>query len=167
MGKQVMRAAAALVALVLMMWPAAIGAIEQRPMPAFRVVTSDGAPVDSAQLSSEVQFLVVYVGANCRPCDAMLESLKGWASPALIARTVVIVRGGAPAATDYMQRQLPQELQGIKWYADPDNAAAKALKLQGAPVIIGVKTGVITWSISGVLSDPPALQSVVRSWVEY
>jgi len=60
---------------------------------------------------------------------------------------------------------LPPDLQ-LTWYADPERVAATALELSGAPVLIGVRNGAVEWQVGGVLNDPAALESVVRSWVE-
>jgi hypothetical protein len=41
------------------------------------------------------------------------------------------------------------------------------LELKGAPALIGIDHGEVSWTISGVLNDPKALEFVVRKWVEY
>jgi hypothetical protein len=41
-----------------------------------------------------------------------------------------------------------------------------ALRLTGTPVLVGVKQGMIQWAISGVLNDPAALESAVKTWVD-
>jgi hypothetical protein len=41
-----------------------------------------------------------------------------------------------------------------------------ALEIQGAPVLVGVRKGTVVWSMSGVLNDPKALASLIRSWVQ-
>ena len=54
----------------------------------------------------------------------------------------------------------------VRWLADPDGAAWKALRLTGTPFILGIKDSQIVWSLAGVLNDPAVLESVIRSWVE-
>ena len=77
------------------------------------------------------------------------------------------MRGPSAAAAAYIAERLPPEAAAVAWYADETNDAARALEIQGAPVLVGVERGEIKWTISGVLNDPKALESVVRTWVEY
>jgi hypothetical protein len=155
----------AVVAVVLA--TVALGAREQRPLPAFSVVAAGGETRASGALSAEPRWVLMYVTPGCRSCDRLLQALKDWQSPQLLARTVVIVRGPSAAAAAYIGERLPQEAAGVAWYADQAGEGAQALDLKGAPVLLGVERGEIKWTISGVLNDPKALESAVRTWVEY
>jgi hypothetical protein len=141
-------------------------AIERKPLPLFRLLASDGATVvPSNELPGGDQWLLVYVSPGCPSCDLLLAALKGWQSASLIQHTILVV--GAPtaaAAQQYVQRILPPDVSGIQWYADVQAEAWTALQLTGTPVLVGVNKGTIQWAISGVLNDPGALESVVKTW---
>lgn len=142
-------------------------AIETRPMPPFTVTRPDGAVVDSAHLTAETQYVLLYVKADCRPCDRLLALIRNANSPQFTSRVVVLVNG-APADGDrYIARLIPAEAGPVTWYADTDGGGYGALRLTGAPVLIGVKDGRVMWSVAGVLNDAATVESVVRTWVTY
>jgi hypothetical protein len=142
-------------------------AIEQKPLPPFRLLAPDGATlVPSNELQGGDQWLLVYVSPGCPSCDLLLAALKGWQSASLIQHTIVVVGAQTTAAAQqYMQRMLPPEVGAVQWYADVQAEAWTALQLTGTPVLVGVRKGMIQWAISGVLNDPGALESVVKTWV--
>lgn len=158
---------AVLAALVVLLPSIRGQAIEQRPLPAFQVLSLDGTTVDSAQLSAVERWLLIYVTPECSPCDRLLQALKAWRTPQLVERIVLIVGADAVPARAWVQDQLPAEISGVAWFADERGEAVQALRLQGAPVLLGIRQGRIEWEISGVLNDPNALASVVQTWVEY
>jgi hypothetical protein len=155
--------------LILLLLCAAvpIHAGEQRALPAFTVVAPGGAAAPGQQLSAEQRWLILYVTPGCRSCDQLIASLKEWHTPQLAARTVVIVRANPADAAEYIASHMPAEASDISWYADAASSAWQALALTGAPVLVGVESGQIKWTISGVLNDPAALEPVVRSWIGY
>jgi hypothetical protein len=160
-----MRSALIAGALLVTVGAGAVRAIEQRPLPVFHVAGSGGAVVTSTQLAVADQWLLLYVAPGNRSCDLLLAALKDWQSAALIQHTVIIVGGAVQPAQAYLQQALPSEVSAIPWYADAQGEAWSTLRLTGTPVLIGVKKGVIQWSISGVLNDPTALESAVKTWV--
>ena len=160
-----MRSMVAVCVLAAVVAAARIGAIEQRPMPVFRVVGANGASVSSAELGARDRWLLVYVAPGCRSCDRLLGALERWQSTQLLERTVIVVGGPADAAQQYIDTTLPAPIRSIAWYADAGGEAWQALRLNGTPVLVGVDKSTITWAISGVLNDPTALESVVRTWV--
>ena len=139
----------------------------ERPLPAFQVLAADGTSTSSAQLSPESQWLLVYLNPGSSTSRRLLQAMKEWEAPQLVGRTVLIVRGKASEAQAFIEQSLPEELRGMRWYADSDRGAWQALNLTGAPVLIGVTNGRTEWSLSGVLADPSALKSVVLTWVRY
>jgi hypothetical protein len=151
--------------LLVALGAATVGAIERRPLPPFQLVAPDGATVVSTQMAVPDQWLLLYVTAGCPSCDRLLAALKEWPSPGLVQRTRIIVGGDAAAAGAYIQQTLPPEVGTIPWYADAGREAWSALRLTGAPVLVGVRNGTIQWAISGVLNDPATLKSVVTTWV--
>ena len=152
--------------LLLFVATAGLVAAERRPLPAFTVTSPAGAAVASAALSGQERWVLIYVSPDCRSCDRLLASLRDWQSPQLTSRTVVIVRGSSAPAAAYVAERLPSAV-AVSWYVDERSEAWQALSLKGTPVLIGVERGEIDWTISGVLNDPKALESVVRKWVEY
>ena len=156
---------AAAAALVAALGMAAVGAVEKGPLPAFQVAALDGAAVASSQMGPSGQWLLVYVTPTSAASARLLGGMKAWETPALDLRTVVVV--GAPVAdTAAFARERAAEFPAVRWFADPEGAAWKALRLTGTPYILGIRNGQVVWSLAGVLNDPKALESVVRSWVE-
>ena len=143
------------------------GTRAERPLPAFEVVTSEGAAVSSAQLTSESQYLLVYVNAASSTSRKLLDALGEWATPELARRTVVVIGGTPQEAQRFIESGMPASLLGTARYFDTGRSAWQALNLRGSPVLIGVRDGKTEWSLSGVLSDPAALKSVVLTWVNF
>lgn len=139
----------------------------ERPLPTFQVMAADGTSTSSAQLSPESQWLLVYLNPASSTSRRLLQAMKEWEAPQLVSRTVLIVGGKATEARAFIGQSLPEELRGMRWYADSDRGAWQALNLKGAPVLIGVTNGQTEWSLSGVLADPSALKSVVLTWIRY
>jgi hypothetical protein len=144
------------------------GAAERaRTVPPFSVVTVDGRSVPSTALSGEGRWLLIYVAPGCPSCDRLVTALGEWRSLLLDARSVLVV-GAAPAeASQYLTATRPPSLAGVAAYADETGQARRALQLGGAPAVIGIKEGRIEWTLDGVLNDPSAVESVVRTWVEH
>ena len=142
-------------------------AIEKRAMPAFTVTRLDGALVDSRQLTTETQYVLLYVRPDCRPCDRLLALVRSANSPQFTSRVVVIVNGAPGAGAAYVARHIPAAAGPVTWYADTQGDGYRALRLSGMPELIGVKNGEMMWSIAGVLNDAATVESVVRTWVTY
>lgn len=138
----------------------------QRELPVFQVEGRDGQIVSSDQLASDVQWLMVYMSPACAACDRLTELLAASQSPAAAERTVVIV-GGAPAAARAHAASRREIAATMRIYADLSMQAARALSLAGSPSIVAIRGGRIEWTLTGVLNDPDALASVIRTWVEY
>jgi hypothetical protein len=140
-------------------------ASERRPLPAFQVVSLDGAAVSADQIGAPGQWLAIYVTPTSAASARLLAAMKAWESPATAERVVVLVGAQLPATKDFAA-QHSHEFPAVRWFADPQGAAWKALRLTGTPYLLGVRDGVIMWSLAGVLNDPKALESVIRSWIE-
>ncbi|HEY3547199.1 MAG TPA: hypothetical protein VGK17_14085 [Propionicimonas sp.] len=158
--------AAAVLALAVASGAARVaGAAEQRPLPAFQVVSLDGAATPSDQIGVAGQWLVIYVTPTSAASARLLAAMKAWDSPAMARRVVVVV--GAPLpATQAFVAQRSSDIPGVRWFADPQGGAWKALRLTGTPYLLGVRDGGIKWSLAGVLNDPKTLESVIRTWIE-
>lgn len=156
---------AVIVAAAVLMAAAAASA-QDRPVPEFIVRNSADQEVASSVMSVQPKWLLVYVAPECRPCNALMRALPKWQSAELMVRVVLVVAGSHAGAKAWIEKTLPADMQTLTWYADPERRAAKALELTGAPVLIGVRNGNLEWQLGGVLNNPAALESVVRSWVE-
>lgn len=161
-----MRSVITIFALALVFACAPPASAQQGGLPAFSVHTPDGREVPSSALTTEQKWLLVYVSPGCRACETFMRALPGWQSPALLSRLVLVVGGKTPQAQAWIQKTLAPELSALTWYTDPDRQAWDALELPGAPVLMGIQWGKVEWQLGGVLNDPAALTSVVRSWVE-
>jgi len=140
-------------------------AAEKRPLPPFDVTTPAGATVGAASLGTPGQWLMVYVAPDSAPSARLVKALQSWQSPALVERTVIVIGGTLADARRFVDQQVGAA-SSLRWVADPASAGWKALRLSGTPTLVGVKDGRIEWVLAGVLNDPKALESVVRSWVE-
>ena len=145
-----------------------VAASEKRPLPPFTVMLPDGTAADSRQLTAEPQYVLLYVKPDCRPCDRLLALVRNAKSPQFASRVIVIVHGEAAPAAAYVARQAnSSEAAPLAWYADPQGAGYRALRLSGMPELIGVKDGQVMWSVAGVLNDAATVESIVRTWVTY
>ena len=138
-----------------------------RPLPAFQVTSPDGTPAASTRLSSESQWLLVYVNPASATSRRLLNAMKEWEAPQLVTRTVLIIQGNPAEARAFIEKSLPEELRGMLWYADGDRSAWQALKLTGSPVLVGVANGqkrmVAQWCAGGSVST----EIGGLTWVRY
>lgn len=168
MTKSVIRLACAAIAVLILSGAGqTVAATEKRPLPPFTVMLSDGTAIDSRELTVEPQYVLLYVRPDCRPCDRLLALVRNAKSAQFTSRVIVIVSGDADAGAAYVARHIPAEAGPLTWYADPQGAGYRALRLSGMPELIGVKNGQVMWSVAGVLNDAATVESVVRTWVTY
>lgn len=140
--------------------------LEAQTIPAFQLVTRDGASVGSDALPASGQWLLVYVVPGSAPSDRLIQSLGESWTPDHAARVVIIVGADATKAQAYLADKGGEALAGATWYADPDNAAWGAFRFQGTLGVAGVAESVIDWKIDGVIQDPSVVSPVVRAWLE-
>lgn len=145
---------------------ATLAAIEQRPMPAFEIVNAAGEATTSATMGQGGKWLLVYVTPDCRSCQRLFTAMEEWNSAPLNAATVVLVQGDHASVRSYAADRLPASVVGARWFADVGGAGRRALALTGSPVVIGMQDQQIKWALAGVLNDPSALESALRTWVE-
>jgi hypothetical protein len=159
-------AAACAAALIVLGGATAAQAQPRQPLPAFTVTNAAGVPVASKQLTHEDRWLLIYVSPDCTPCESLLANLRKLSSPALLSRAVLIVSGTPDKARAFVEQHAAPELANVAWYVDAEGKAADALQIKNSPALVGVRNGQVGWRLAGVLNQPSALQSVVRSWVE-
>src|SRR5712672_2100052 len=160
-----MRSEAAVVAFVLTVGASALAPGEQRPVPAFDLMSADGAAVASSSLSTEPRWLLVYVSPDCRSCDRLISSVIDWQRTLPPNRIVLVIDGSSSAALSYAHDRGIADVTGITWYADPARHGRNALGLQYSPALVAVENGQLAWVVSGVLNDPQAVEQVVRGWM--
>jgi hypothetical protein len=152
----------ALAALAALAAPAA----ETTPLPAFEVIALDGSTVRSDELPVDDKWLLVYMQPHCRPCDGLLRLFENKEEGTDHSRKVVVVVGGASAEEVGRMAEKTPWLPQSSWYADPRRQAARALRIQGSPVVMGVLNRNVEWNLAGVAADEERLKSILATWNE-
>ena len=165
MLRPIIRLSLAIVCLFL--FASSAGAIERGPLPSFTIRTPDGGVIGSDRLIRTGQWLLVIVRPECPPCEAVLRAIgaASTSSEGPIVEKVVIVVGGDPVAALARWGERFGALAGASWLADPDGAAVASIRALDAPTIVGIRGGMIEWTVGGVLSDSADVRSIVSSWV--
>lgn len=139
---------------------------DSKPLPPFEVRALDGRVVKSRQLATGDKWLLVYVEPGCKPCEEVLRVFKRQPPLASVEQKVAVIVGGRTA--DEVKR-LTSRFPWIPddcWYADPSSQSAAALKAKGAPVVYGVRSGEIEWSLDGALANAQKLEAILLTWIE-
>lgn len=156
-------AVAALVLTVRPWTPAR--AMQPEPLPVFDLTALDGTSTTSAQLTMSDRWLLLYVEPSCRPCDGLLRLVKKEEFPKVPPAMTIIVGGVAIEAVRALRDRYP-DLAEASWYSDQSKHACAQLSIKGAPVLLGLRQGVIAWRFTGVLPDATHMKSVLQSWLE-
>jgi hypothetical protein len=141
-----------------------VAAIERKPLPPVELIGLDGIRATNADLTRSGKWLMIYVHADCRPCNALLELIDRQETPLLPSKVVVVIGGMGVDDGNVLAQKFP-DLVEASWNADPERAFLKVLQLPGAPVVLGMRDDVIEWSLAGALGKSADVQSVLRSWV--
>lgn len=130
------------------------------PLPQFEMLDRDGRDLVSTDLSLEGPWILIYVQPGCRPCDMLLNGFKreDFIDP---GRVVIVVGGASLGKARAYAEPLP-ELAGVQWTVDHHREGFSKLKLEGVPVVLGLKGGDIHWRISGLAGD---VRSIALSWL--
>ena len=156
------RAVATLLGLGLLM--AAPQAQRRQPLPEASLRAVDGSNVALTAVSQEGQWVLLYVGADgSTPSTRLLEAITKWELGDALARVIIVVADTPDVETT--ARVWTERLPGARWFGDPKGDAARALKLRGAPTVVGARGQSLEWVLAGVLNDPTMLRDVIRSWV--
>ena len=154
-------AAASALALAL---GAAYPLAQLRTLPPFVAATLDDAPVESATLALDGNWLLVVVQPRCRPCDALLAHVDRDERPAA-SRILVVGAGMDGAAVAELKGRYPNIAQA-RWLADPTRDAAKALDVQTSPTVYGLRGNAVEWRLAGAIRDARELESILFTWLE-
>jgi hypothetical protein len=155
--------ALALTGVTFFLWIAAAGAIERMKLPVFALTDNAGRTVVSTQLARPGNWLLVYVGTDCPPCESVLRSVGPEEAPSLAPRMAIVVNSTDAEAIDGLVGRYPS-LAGASWYADAAEGA-QALRVTTVPAVFGVRDGTIEWSVAGVLSDPTDIKTIMSNWI--
>lgn len=147
-------------------WLAAgLTAAERQPVPAFALTLVDGTPTNSiGEIGNGIR-LIVYLSPGSAASDQLARALKQWDSPALRARALVVLGRDLGNAREWI-KAAGDDLQPLRFAVDVGGEGFRALKLRGAPHVLGVEDGQVAWVVSGVLRTPGTLESAVKTWVE-
>lgn len=160
-------ATATLLTLALACAASTATAAERRPVPTMTLIDATGATVTSASLSSESQWLLVYVTPASPAADRLIEAMKGWDLGTSLRKVVFVVDARGAEAQAWLSRVLPQTEENLPpRYLDQKGESKAALRVTNTPTLIGVKDGQIAWDLAGVLNDPSALEPVIRNWIK-
>jgi hypothetical protein len=146
-------------------------------LPLFQLRSTTDATIDSVHLSPGGYWLLLYRDLSSSRGDALLTLLDGMAKPAPLAaassaaartpldasKLVIVLRNATGAQLSAMQLNYP-DLKQAQWLRDEKNLAAHALKISGAPHLIGGHEGSWRWQLAGSLEDP-AMQTTVQTWL--
>lgn len=150
--------------LIIALFEGPSRALEPMSLPTFDLLTLDGAPANNTQLPGQGKWLLIYVRPKCAPCESLFTLLRK--DPSLdLSQKVVVIFGGTIEEAKGMIKRFP-DLAPATWYADPQKNAFSQLKLQSAPVVLGVRQSTVEWSISGLISDARETKSVLSAWVK-
>lgn len=144
--------------------PAGVTAAERQPVPAFALTLVDGTPTTSiGEVGGGVR-LIVYLSPGSAPSDQLARLLKQWDSPDLRARTLVVLGRDLASAREWIAAA-GTDLQPLRFAVDVGGEGFRALRLTGAPHVVGIDDARVAWVVSGVLRAPGTLESVVKTWV--
>jgi hypothetical protein len=158
-----MTKALAFTGATILLWTAGAAAIERMTLPAFALTDSAGRTVLSSQLTRPGNWLLVYVGTDCPPCESVLNAVDQEEGAALAPRMAIVVNSTDAEAIERTVRRHPR-LAGASWYADAADGA-QALRATTVPAIFGLRDGTIEWSVAGVLNDPTDIKTIMSNWI--
>lgn len=144
--------------------PVDLRAIERSPLPALSLMNMEGGTFTTSQMVMEGSWLIVYVQPDCRPCESILAVATHEKHPGLPDRLAIVVAGVTTRELQALAGRFPNLPSGA-WYSDTNRTLFTRLRLTGVPVVLGLRSNMIEWGLSGVLPDASAVESVLASWV--
>jgi hypothetical protein len=140
-------------------------AIERMRLPPFQLTAPGGAVVTTDQLVRPGKWLMIYVPPACGRCEALLRLVVKAEHPLVPSRLVILVGSATADSVQAAAAQFP-DLAESAWFADPSGASVVPLRLGTTVAVFGMNGNMIEWSLSGVLSPSPEMQSVLTNWVQ-
>ena len=136
---------------------------QRRTLPEFTVSLADGSALASSRLGIDGPWLLLYVRNGCPQCDVLLSAANQPAT-GRSGRVVILVANASAGDLEALASRYPN-LAVERWFGDASMAAFKQLGQAGVPFILGMRGTITEWTLSGVLADPPTIESVMRSWI--
>jgi hypothetical protein len=140
-------------------------AARQNPLPAFQVTSPSGSLVNSKDVVITGKWLLIYVNAGSRASEMMLSQLKSDKYADYLDHMVIILGGLKPEELPDWQSKYP-DLNGARWFVDPNRATFRALNLHGAPVEIGLQDSSVIWNLNGMPANLDNFHSTLLDWVK-
>ena len=154
---------AAFVALLALTLGTVASAIERGPLPGFDLITQDGATVRADVVAREGKWVIVYVHAGCRSCEAVLAAIDGL-DAAERARVTIVTEVKDAADFSRVTARFPQ-LAAVQWLGDANGTMGARLAPQVAAAVIGLKGTMIEWSVTGIVTDAAQAEPIVTAWL--
>ena len=157
----------ALLTMALGLLVASSHAAEKRALPALPLVDVQGQAVATAALSSEPQWLLIYVSPASPATERLVAAMKTWELGTSLRKVVFVVDGRSTESAAWIDRVLPKTDENLPpRFVDPKGEARTALRVTGEPTLMGISHGEIAWGLAGVLNDPAAIEPVIRNWIK-
>lgn len=135
-------------------------------LPRLELIAGDLSTTSPGQLHiSNGKWLLVYVRPRHTASDELLRRLSATTYAGVPERTLIVLAGVPPERLAPFAANYPK-LAGALWYADPLKKTGVILKLNGAPVIVGVDRQEITWAVNGLPRSDRWTQSMFTTWVK-
>jgi len=135
-------------------------------LPSFRVTDAAGAALDSGQFQRGGKWLLIYLNADCRRCDSLLQAVSAKTVPASTKKIVVVVGKIAPNELKHFTARYGTEWQRASWYADSEGQAFSKLKLAGVPVALGMRDNRIEWLLNAPGPSMTYPRSALNTWLK-
>lgn len=150
--------------------PESAKALEPRKIPDITVTMPDGAAASASTVMSlaggeNARWLLIYVsGDKVSSPDPFISILESVSSPAL--EKIAVIAGGVSVESVLALISEKPVLTKVRFYADTDWSAHKALPSKALPVVYGLKGDVIEWAFSAVSDDSSKNRSILTDWVK-
>ena len=141
-----------------------VHAIERGWLPTFVLASLDGGSTNDGIARAGTR-VVIYVPSDCVNCDGILKSLGSPELRALSSKIVVVVGFGDPQPVLESRTRHPQ-LQQAAWFADSTGAVGQWLGPGSTITLLGIRDGIVEWSVGGVLTDARDLTTIITSWIQ-
>lgn len=134
-------------------------------LPPVELTAPDGQPASTVSIDRAGRWLLAYVVPGSAPSDRLVQWLgESWPAERM-GGLVLIVAASPDDARTYLAHKGGPALDGVTWYADPENAAWQALRFEGTLAVAGMTDGRVEWKIDGVIEDPMAVTRPMTAWL--
>ena len=132
-------------------------------LPAYTLVDSAGKSVSTTDLVREGKWLLAYIQAGSPAGDLFLRTISAPSFATALPKMILVTGRGTSDGLSQIVTQNPA-LANLAMYADPSGATITQLKLGGAPVVLGMQAGSISWKVKGMPMDSDKFRSMLLGW---